>query len=165
MADVGARALPPLRPRELLRVLREHAVAFVVIGGLSLAPHGYVRATEDLDVVPDPDPENLERLARALRALDASVDLRDIAAAELGVEPDAPGLALGGNWCLVTRYGRLDVMQDVPGIRSFGQLRAGAIEVGGVLYAGIDELIAMKSSMRRPQDLIDIAELDARARP
>lgn len=165
MDDGTPRPLPPLRPRELLRVLREHAIEFVVIGGLSLAPHGYVRATEDLDVVPEPTAENLTRLAAALRAVEASVDLRDLDAAELSIGPDAEGLARGGNWCLVTRYGRLDVMQDVPGIRGYAQLRDGAVEVGGVLYAGLDDLIAMKSSTRRPQDLVDLAELDARARP
>ena len=47
---------PPiqLRPRELLAALHQHEVEFVVIGGMSLAVHGYVRATKDLDVMPDP---------------------------------------------------------------------------------------------------------------
>lgn len=38
----------------------------------------------------------------------------DFAPAELGLEPDHAGRAVGGNWVL-RRLGRLDVMQDVMG--------------------------------------------------
>lgn len=131
----------------MLGTLAEHGVEFVVIGGISLAAHGYVRATKDLDLVPSPDEENLGRLAAALQTLD--------------VEPDAAGLAAGGNWGLATRYGRLDVMQDVPGLRDYAQLRAGAVEVDGALYAGYDELISMKSASGREEDLRDIGALEA----
>lgn len=160
-AEGGRRALDP---RALLAVLARHGVDFVVIGGFSLAAHGYVRATKDVDVVPDPYPENLDRLARALRDLDAEVDLGDISADELGLEPDEEGLRAGGNCVLLTRYGRLDVMQDVPGIRDYEQLRSGAVEVSGVLYAGYDELISMKVASGREEDLRDIGALEAARR-
>jgi hypothetical protein len=131
-----------------------------VIGGFALAPHGYVRATKDLDIFPEPTPDNLNRLDQALRALAARADLADMAADELGVEPDANGLSAGGNWVLQTRFGRLDVMQDVDGVRDYRQLRAGAIEVDGVRYAGYDELISMKSAAGREEDLRDIGALE-----
>lgn len=85
-----------------------------MIGGFALAPHGYIRAAKDLDVVPDRQPANLARLAQALRTLEARVDLGDLGADELGIAPDEAGLAPGGNWCLTTRYGRLAVMQTSP---------------------------------------------------
>jgi hypothetical protein len=154
---------PPrgLRPRELLGVLEGHGVEFVIIGGFALAPHGYVRATKDIDIVPDPGADNLQRLARALRDLEAESDLGDMGADELGIKPDADGLKAGGNWALQTRFGRLDVMQDVPGLRSYAQLRNGAIEVDGVLYAGYDELISLKAASGRDEDLRDIGALEA----
>ena len=92
----------PLRARELLATLRRHNVDFVVIGGFALAPHGYVRATKDVDIVPDPDPGNIDRLARALREMDAKPDLGELAADELGIPLDEAGLRLGGNWVLST---------------------------------------------------------------
>lgn len=164
--DARGSSRPPvqLRPRELLAALRDRDVAFVVIGGLALAPHGYVRATKDLDIVPDPQPANRSRLAGALRTLDAHLDLGDVGADELGIAPDEHGLALGGNWCLTTRFGRLDVMQDVAGLRSWEQLRAGAIDVDGVLYAGYDELISMKVAAGRDEDLRDVGALEAARR-
>jgi hypothetical protein len=41
-------------------------------------------------------------------------------------------------------------MAELPGVRDFGRLRADAFELGGVLYAGYDELIGMKDR-RRPR--------------
>jgi hypothetical protein len=156
---------PVLHAERLLRTLREHGVDLVVIGGFALSAHGVVRGTKDVDIVPGPDPPNLRRLASALRALDAEVMLaEDFAPSELGLEPDEEGLALGGNWVLRTRLGRLDVMQDVPGLKSYAALRARAVDVdvpdaGPVLFAGLDDLIAMKVAAGRPQDELDVASL------
>lgn len=155
----------PLRARDLLATLLEHGVQFVVIGGFALAPHGFVRGTKDIDIVPDPAADNLARLAGALLDLQAAVDLGDIAADELGIVPDKEGLGHGGNWILHTRLGRLDILQEVAGLRDYAQLRAGAIEVSGVMYAGYDELISMKAAAGRPEDLRDIGALEAARRP
>jgi hypothetical protein len=48
-------------------------VEYRAIGGLAVAAHWSVRATKDLDIVPDPAPGNLQRLATVLRV--ASSDL------------------------------------------------------------------------------------------
>lgn len=157
----GLRRRAALSPKPLLATLERHRVQFVVIGGFSLAAHGYVRATKDIDIVPDPSPSNLARLADALRELQAAVDLGDSESDELGVAPDAQGLGSGGNWVLQTRYGRLDLMQQVSGLRDYGRLRAGAVEVGGVWYAGYEELISMKAASGREEDLRDIGALEA----
>jgi hypothetical protein len=163
--------VPPLQAEALLAVLAGHGVDFIVIGGFSLAAHGVVRGTKDVDVVPDPARENLESLSGALEDLEAQVLLADdFDPRELGVELDAAGLALGGNWALRTRLGRLDVMQDVPGMVGYPALRDASIEIdvaeaGRLPFAGLDDLIAMKAAAGRPQDEIDIASLeDARRR-
>lgn len=150
-----------LNPQALLSCLTAHQVEFVVIGGFSVAAHGVVRATKDLDIVPEPSTANRKRLAAALAELEAQVDLGDMDADELGIAPDEEGLAAGGNWVLQTIHGRLDVMQTVPGLRSWDQLHAGAVERDGVLYAGYDQLVSMKSAAGREQDLTDIAALRA----
>ena len=55
------RLLARLQPLELLRVLREHDVDFLVIGGVAVAAHGYVRATKDVDIIPEPSATNALR--------------------------------------------------------------------------------------------------------
>ncbi|MCW2993021.1 MAG: hypothetical protein JWQ18_516 [Conexibacter sp.] len=167
MSDAEARLpVARLQPEPLLEALVAGGVAFVIIGGFSLAAHGIVRATKDIDIVPDPEPTNVSRLAAALRALDAEPLLaEDFDPAEIGIALDATGLALGGNWVLRTRFGRLDVMQDVAGVRSYADLRSRAVTdelpgVGPLAFAGIDDLVAMKAAADRPQDRLDIADLE-----
>ncbi len=65
------RAEPPLRFFDMLRFLREHGVDFILFGDFSLAFHGHPRGTDDVDIVPDPAPANLERLWAALLELGA----------------------------------------------------------------------------------------------
>jgi hypothetical protein len=167
MSDAEARLpVARLRPEPLLQALVAAGVKSVIIGGFSLAAHGIVRATKDIDIVPDPEPANLSRLVEALRTLDAEpLRAEDFDPAEIGVALDNEGLALGGNWVLRTRFGRLDVMQDVAGVRSYADLRSRAVTdelpgVGHLAFAGIDDLVAMKSAADRPQDRLDIADLE-----
>jgi predicted nucleotidyltransferase len=154
-----------LQPERLLAALQDARVSFVVIGGFALAVHGYVRGTQDIDIVPEPSRANLERLARGLEALGAEIDIGDLAPEELGIGLDADALAGGDNFRLRTRFGALDVRQDLRGMRGYEHLRENAVEISldGVprrlLFAGYEELIAMKAAAGRDQDLVDIAEL------
>jgi hypothetical protein len=62
-----------LRLRELLGRLVDSEIRFVLVGGLAVNAWGYLRATRDVDIVPDPDPENLERLTAQLQELEGRV--------------------------------------------------------------------------------------------
>ena len=67
--------MPPpdrvFRADEILRVLSAHGVDFVVIGGLAVQAHGYIRLTQDLDIIVSPQTVNLTRLSEALAELEA----------------------------------------------------------------------------------------------
>ncbi len=43
----------------------------MVVGGLAVGAHGVIRATPDLDLVPDPAPANMQALAKGLSELGA----------------------------------------------------------------------------------------------
>ena len=105
-------------PDELIAALAEAGVDHVLIGGFAVGAHGFPRATKDVDIVPAPDASNLERLAAVLRAVEARHHgLGDFDPSEFPFDPlDPAQLAEGGNFVLMTRLGRLDVMQWVPGI-------------------------------------------------
>jgi hypothetical protein len=158
--------MPPLKASDLLRTLKRHDVDFVVIGGFSLAAHSAARATKDLDIVPDPSRANLRRLLAALQELDAAPSALDDFEPNEVLELNLENLELGGNWILRTRFGRLDVMQHVEGVRDYRRLREGAIQPQiemleeDVMFAGLDDLIAMKTAAGRDQDLIDIDMLE-----
>jgi Nucleotidyltransferase of unknown function (DUF6036) len=158
---------PRLEFFPILKVLREHRVEFVVIGGFAVILHGVVRATKDIDIVPEQSEANLERLWAALVDLQAKpAEIADFLPEEMPVSFTLDGLVEGGgNWVLETRLGRVDVMQWVTGVESYAALRAAAEaddvpEAGGIVwFAGFDDLIEMKREAGRDQDLLDITAL------
>jgi hypothetical protein len=155
--------LSPLDVEGLLAALEKADIRFVVIGGFAVGAHGYPRATKDLDIVPDPEPENLGRLAALIAELDATVlGMEDFSEDEV-VQPDSDGLAMGGNFVLATSHGRLDIMQLVGPDLEYADLDAAAVEdeVFGhqVRFCGFDHLVAMKEAAGRSEDEIDLKRL------
>ena len=84
MVDPNDGARPESRPPRLAdlvslcRSLNREGVRYVVVGGMAMIQAGFVRATEDIDLLVDTDRENLTRLRTAL------LDLPDQAVRELG---------------------------------------------------------------------------------
>lgn len=153
----------PLRAREVFGALHEGGVEFVLIGGWAVNAHGYERPTRDVDITPNPDRENLKRLAAVLAELDARVaGMEEFADPKLP-EPDADGLALGGNFVLTTRLGGVDIMQLVSPDLTYDDLALDALEaeVFGVpiRFCSYEKLVAMKTAAGRESDRIDLANL------
>lgn len=155
-------------PDDLLLALSEARVQFVVIGGVAVGVHGFVRATVDLDIVPDPSSQNLARLARLLEEIEATqVGTGEFSQEEFPHDPTDPAqLAEGANFRLETTHGPLDIMQWVPGIGSdaaYPELARQAIEVAfqgtKIRVCGIEHLRTMKRTAARERDLMDLREL------
>jgi hypothetical protein len=49
----------------IFNVLASNQVDYLLVGGFAVSAHGYIRATDDVDIC-HPDPENLQRLAAAI---------------------------------------------------------------------------------------------------
>ena len=150
---------PVLDAEKIFEALDLHGVDYVLIGGMAVQTHGHVRMTNDADLIPSPDPGNLERLAEALDDLGARV-------LNPGHEDEAISAAMlprATIWQFTTPHGGLDVMHEVPGGRTFDELRADAlaIDLGSkrIQVAGLDDLIRMKVARGRPVDLEDVAAL------
>jgi len=159
----------PLKPEPLLGTLIEHEVDFIIVGGYAVAAHGHVRATKDIDICPEPSEANLVRLAAALEELKAEPIGLEEFAGEFDLRPNAEGLMGGGNWTLITRFGRLDVLQHLEGLGADGggwdNLRTRAVLRNflghACLFCGYEDLVRMKLAAGRPQDKIDIEDLKA----
>lgn len=151
----------PFDLARLFAVLGEHGVDYVVIGGVAVQVHGVGRTTFDLDVIPDPAPANLRRLAAALVALDARP--ADLPTAPPPTEEQLAVAAIVPP--LTTAHGDLHILNDVPGVPVYADLRARALEVelDGVrlAFAGREDLVLMKRATGRRQDLEDLERLGA----
>lgn len=155
-------------PDDLLLALTSARVEFIVIGGMAVGIHGFVRATKDLDIVPDPSAENLRRLARVLVEIEAQhVGIGDFSPDEFPYDPTDPAqLAEGANFRLDTSHGPLDVMQWVAGVDTdlaYTALAPQALSVRfrdtQIRVCALDHLRAMKRAAGRPQDLADLERL------
>jgi predicted nucleotidyltransferase len=154
-----------LRIDLLLKELADRDVEFLVIGGVAVGWHGYIRATKDLDVVPNPDPENLSRLAALLVEVDTRVaGAGDFNPDELLDPTDPDALALGGNWVLETSLGRFDVLQSLNDRDLWETLAPEAIEteIDGVAVkvCSYGDLLGLKREAGRDDDLRDIERLE-----
>jgi hypothetical protein len=152
---------------ELLRVLAEGQVQYVLVGGMAVQLHGYMRSTFDIDLVLAMNDENLVRFIEVAKrfgltpSMPVSIDsLRNAEQIEIWHrEKGMLAFALrepqiGG--------GVVDILvrPEVP----YEQLKKNAIE--GILFsqqvwiAAIDDLLTMKRVANRPKDRLDIEALE-----
>lgn len=61
-----ALTLPP-DFKEFLKLLKEHDVRYLLIGGYAVGYHGYPRATEDMDIWVAIHPDNAKKLVSAIK--------------------------------------------------------------------------------------------------
>ncbi len=151
-----------LRLRELLDRLAAAKVRFVIIGGLAVNAWGHVRGTQDVDLVPDPDHANLDRLASVLEEAGGRVET---AHGRLAASAIRTFLVAGDRTLVATDLGPVDVLQGLPQIPSFSQLdaEAVAVDLGGTVVhvCSLEALLAMKRASDRPRDRDDLEALEA----
>jgi len=137
---------------ELLRLLEEHGIEYMIVGGYAVAYHGYPRFTKDIDLFFRLTRENALRLRRALL--------------EFGFrEEDLPldAFTTAGN---VLTFGvapaRVDLMNEIDGV-TFDE--AGPNAVRGrygnvdVTFIGLADLVKNKQATPRVKDKGDVEEL------
>lgn len=146
-------------PVAMLRILRSHDVAFVVVGGVAARLRGAPLLTQDVDITPEPTEVNMDRLAAALEEMTAR--LRSASEPE-GVEfPfDADLIESKPLWTLTTKYGDLDLVVEPAGFDGFDHLAEGAsplrVATQPDLYvevASLSDVIASKEAAGREKDL------------
>jgi len=153
-------------PERMLSVLDEYGVRFVLIGGMAAVLYGDVGVTVDVDVVPDRADENLEPLARALRALDARIRTEG--------EPDGLPFDCSAEFFrnlspdsivnMTTAAGDLDVTFEPSGTQGFDDLRRDAVEIEAadrliILVASLEDVIRSKEAAGREKDRLALPRL------
>ena len=156
--------MTPFDPKRLLETLHANAVEFVVVGGLAAVAYGSSLPTEDLDIAPERSRRNLDRLAAALRALNAKIRTGD----DEGVEFPTDGAFIAAQPLmlnLVTDAGQLDLtMTPAAFPNGYDDLigRAVALDLGAgkaTLVASLRDVIASKEAAGRPKDQIALPYL------
>ena len=145
-------------PVAMLRLLHAHRVQFLVVGGIAARLRGAPILTQDVDITPAPDQANLERLAGALKGLDAR--LRTATEPDGVPFPFAPGLLENATvWTLTTKHGDLDLVVSPAGTDGYRDLIRDADELNVatepdllVQVASLADVIRSKEAAGREKD-------------
>jgi len=154
----GTSGRPDLDVSAIVSVLNQHGVRYVVIGAFAaIAQQAPIAPTRDIDITPDEEPVNLERLSGALKQLDARVRT-DSVAARIPFDHSAASLGRAAMWNLICPYGEFDISFRPSGFQGgYSQLivRAHHLVVGGVevSVADLADVIRSKEAAGRPKDL------------
>jgi hypothetical protein len=150
----------------LFDVLVRHGVPFVVVGGHAVNFHGFIRATEDTDVLWIRSPAAEAGLLEALEELAAEYIADEIDPAT-GIERTHPVTAAFVRaqrlMMLCTTAGFLDLFDYVPGHPSVpvSTVWETAEELDGIRFASLEWLRRLKQAAGRPKDLLDLEHLPA----
>ena len=163
----------PLDRDRIIECLSRHQVEYLLVGGIGAQMHGATRPTRDFDSLAATSQENLDRLASAMRELNARLrvdGMTDEESRSLPLPIDAESLARMDISTWRTDAGDLDVLTAIPtregGRASYEELvtRAERVQIGGVVVsvAGLEDIIASKEWANRPKDreaLVELREL------
>jgi hypothetical protein len=153
---------PEFRPEEMLRVLADHGVRSVLIGGFAAVIHGSPYVTTDIDVVPEATEENLELLSSALRELHAKVWTPNDPDG-LAFDHDPASLAANQIMNLVTDFGRLDITFEPSGTAGYEDVARDAVRLTilgvKVDVASLADVIRSKEAAGRDKDRLALPVL------
>jgi hypothetical protein len=143
--------------RDLLAEFNAHGVEFLLVGAHALAVHGYVRATEDLDVWIRPRRANAKRVIEALQAFGAP--LHDLTESDL----ETPGVVFQIGIAPI----RIDILTAIDGVEfaeAWAERYPTRFADQPVNVLSRAHMIRNKRAAGRTQDLADIEKLESKGR-
>ena len=139
--------------KDILQLLADEGVKFLLVGAYALAAHGYPRATMDIDLWVMPSLDNAEAVLRALRKFGAPLqeltidDLRkDDTIFQIGVAPRRIDIITGASGLQFDKAFAQSIEIDIEGIK--------------INILSVDDLIRNKKASGRTKDLADVEVLE-----
>ncbi len=139
--------------KELLKIFKKYEIRYLVVGGYAVMKYTEPRYTKDIDIWIDIDKKNALKVFNALKEFGAPLS---------GLSPDD-----FTNEEYFYQMGRppfrLDIMMSIPGVNfQTAWARREIIELEGLVIPFISkmDLIRSKRKSGRPQDLIDVKNLE-----
>jgi hypothetical protein len=149
--SIMALTLPP-DFKEFLKLLKDHNVRYLLIGGYAVGYHGYARATEDMDIWVAIHPDNAQKIVAALKAfgfedpdLKPEIFLQEPKIIRMGIPPM-----------------RLEITTSISGVEFDECYRSRIVdEFDGVEVNMIDleNLKKNKKASGRAKDIADVEKL------
>jgi hypothetical protein len=140
---------------KLLVLLADANVDFVLVGGLAVSLQGYVRFTEDVDLLIDANPDNVMRLLKTLETYGEGF-ARELSPLDFTVDEGAVRIVEEVEQC------QIDLFTVISG-RKFPDVvkDADTFQIQGreIRYASKSSLIGWKEKSGRDKDKLDASAL------
>ena len=143
--------------KDMLQVLLDNGVKFLLVGAYAMGAHGYPRATGDIDIWVEASPDNSERVYCALAQFGAPLHEVD----------EATFVKTGVVFQIGVAPRRIDIMSSVSGVQfDEAYRRRQIVEIEGlsIPILSYDDLIRNKRATGRDKDRLDADKLE-RERP
>lgn len=150
----------------VLVALTQAGVEYLVVGGVAVVLHGHLRTTTDLDLVIRLEPNNARRAVEVLTRL--GLRPRPPVPAEAFADPEqrsdwvtSKGMTVFSMWDPSDPTFDVDLFVREPFDFSVAYQRRFEAPVGTTVATviGLEDLLALKRSVGRPQDLADVEAL------
>lgn len=145
----------------ILQLLAENEVELIIVGMLAGVLQGAPLTTGDVDILHRRTPDNVKRLLRALREIDAVYrhDPRRL-------PPNESHLMGSGHQLLESKFGDIDCLGTIDDGKCFEDFIQCAVpmSIGGggtLLVLDLDTLIDVKRRAGRPKDIAALPVLEA----
>ena len=146
--------------KELLLLLNEFEVEYLIVGGYAVMKYGEPRYTKDLDVWINNSPQNSIRVVQALKKFGAPI------------EHDRIGPSTFEDKQVVYQIGiapvRIDILTGITGVEfgaAWKRRVASTFFSVPVHFISFDDLTANKRALGRSGDLKDLRQTPSRKRP
>ena len=136
----------------LLKGLNEAGVEFIVVGGMAAVVQGAPITTFDLDIVHRQTDENIKKLIKFLKSIDAYLRRPD----DKLIRPDERDFYSEGHVLLTTCIGPLDVLAVIEKNLGFDDLLPNSVKIqfqGHKVYVlNLETIVALKRESKDPKD-------------
>jgi hypothetical protein len=138
---------------DFVRLLEKHGVPYAIVGGVAVNYYGYVRTTQDIDVLVLPSRDNAKKIIAVLKefgfggvGFSRTLFEREGAAIHLGVEPN-----------------RIDILTSLAGVAN-SEILSNAERIvhqkTSLMMISKADLIVCKKRSSRLKDLADVEILE-----
>lgn len=137
--------------KELLNTFNEHEVKYLIVGGYAVMKHSEPRFTKDLDIWVEASPDNARKVFQALKNFGAP--LSNLTEADF---------AKDGFYQMGRPPVRVDILMGLTGLdfeSAWGNRVEGSYGETRTQFLSIEDLIINKRAAGRPQDLLDVENL------
>ena len=139
--------------KELLQLLNEFQVEYLIVGGFAVMKYGEPRYTKDLDVWVHNSSQNSVRVVEALRKFGAPLEHDGISAETFAEKQVVYQIGIAPV--------RIDILTEITGVEFGGawKKRVASTFFGvPVHFISLDDLIANKQALGRSSDLKDLKQ-------